>query len=107
MAEQGKEELIIDAKDAVAGRLASFVAKEALKGKKVVIVNAEKAIITGNREKIIEKYRQLRDMGSTSMKTPRIPRLPDRFLKRIIRGMLPHKKARGKERKANNGRQNP
>ena len=57
---------IIDGKDAVLGRLASYAAKEALKGEDIAIVNCEKIIITGNkaftRENFLEKRRRV---GST------------------------------------------
>ena len=39
----------MDAKDRVLGRVASTVAKELLNGKKVAIVNAEMAFITGSK----------------------------------------------------------
>ena len=40
--------VVIDAENAVVGRLASRVAKLALMGEDVLVVNAEKAIMTGN-----------------------------------------------------------
>ena len=40
---------IIDGKNAVLGRLASFAAKEALRGEEIVILNCEQIIITGNK----------------------------------------------------------
>ncbi len=43
---------IIDGKDAVLGRLASYAAKEALKGEEVIIVNCKEVIITGNKKDI-------------------------------------------------------
>jgi len=45
---------IIDGANTVMGRLASFVAKEALKGEEIKVVNCEQVIITGNK-KFIEK----------------------------------------------------
>jgi large subunit ribosomal protein L13 len=50
------ERVFIDAEGQVAGRLASRAAKEALKGRRVVIVNAEKAVITGNPSFVIKNY---------------------------------------------------
>jgi len=91
------EEIIIDAENAVVGRLASYVAKQALQGKKVIIVNAEKAIFTGREEDIIEKYRVRRERGGIGMRGPFYPKTPERILKRIIRGMLPYKKGKGRE----------
>ena len=45
---------IIDGENAVMGRLASYVAKQALQGEEISIVNCNKVLITGNK-KFIEK----------------------------------------------------
>ena len=89
------KEIVIDAKDKIAGRLASFVAKELLKGNKVVVVNVEKAIISGDREDIIEEFKRRRERGDP-YKGPFYPRYPDEIFRRMVRGMLPYKKYRGK-----------
>ena len=47
--------LYIDASDTILGRLASYVAKRALEGEEVIIVNCEKCIVSGNRENIFKK----------------------------------------------------
>ena len=88
--------MVIDATDTILGRMASFVAKKALEGETIVIVNAEKAIISGNEENIKEKYKTRRDVGDR-YKGPFFPRMPDRIVRRAIRGMLPYKTTRGKE----------
>ena len=56
--------MIIDAKDLILGRLASFAAKQALLGETVDIVNAEESVITGNKRWIIAHYVQARDRGN-------------------------------------------
>ncbi len=96
---QGKEErIIIDATNATLGRLASFAAKQALQGQKVVIVNCSNAIITGNKKGIQKKYQEKRSKKGSSQKGPIFPRKPSYILKRTIRGMLPdHRKGRGKQ----------
>ncbi len=86
---------VIDAENAVMGRLASKVAKMALLGEKVIIVNADKAVITGDPKKIIEDYVEKFSIG-TPQHGPKWPRRPDTILRRTIRGMLP-KNNRGKE----------
>jgi len=43
---------IINGENAILGRLASYVAKESLKGEEFVILNCKKIIITGNRKDI-------------------------------------------------------
>ncbi len=86
----------IDATDHLAGRLASYVAKQALLGEKIVILNAEKAIISGKKNAIVEKLREKYQIGDPH-KGPFWPRRPDRMLRRMIRGMLPYKQERGKK----------
>ncbi len=90
--------MIIDAEGNSVGRLGSFVAKNLLKGEKIIIINAEKAIISGNKQDIIKKYlvrRSLKQKANPEH-SPKWPRRPDLLLKRIIRGMLPYDKAKGR-----------
>ncbi|MGC9309509.1 MAG: 50S ribosomal protein L13 [Candidatus Nanoarchaeia archaeon] len=87
----------IDATDARVGRLGSYVAKLLLSGEEVVILNSEKSILSGNRVNNVEKIRRLRNKGGSSLKGPKIPRKADRLLKRMIRGMLPWDRARGRQ----------
>ncbi len=76
------------------GRLASIVAKRALAGEEIAIVNAEKAIISGSRSRVFSNYQHKRSRGSTGW-GPFVPRRPDHLMKRTIRGMLPYKRPRG------------
>jgi ribosomal protein uL13 len=90
---------IIDATDSIMGRIASYCAKELLMGEKVVIINAEKCIITGSKESVYEKYSHRRERSSVINPLrfgPKYPRRPDGILRRAIRGMLPWRKATGK-----------
>lgn len=84
----------IDAKNKILGRIATVAAKQAILGETVNIVNCEQAIITGNREMIFREYKQTKDRGHTH-RAPYISRLPDRMVRRAIRGMLPHKQPKG------------
>ena len=88
-------EIVIDGKNATMGRLASYAAKQALLGKKIIIVNADLVTINGNKKDIHEKYRVIVKKGGSSQKGPRIIRTPERIMKRTIRGMLSHKQGRG------------
>ena len=88
-------ELYIDADNQIAGRLASKVAKELLKGGYVYVVNAERAVISGNPAHVAEIYKGKRARGDP-YHGPFYPRTPDRMLKRIVRNMLPYKKERGR-----------
>ena len=80
----------------ILGRLASNVAKLALDGENVDIINAEKVIITGSKTQMIQKYRDMRQKGSKE-RGPFFPKNADRILKRTIRGMVPYNKSRGRE----------
>ena len=93
-------EIILDAENAIMGRLSAYAAKQALLGNKISIVNSEKTIISGSKSDVVERYFGQRNRG-TPFKGPFIPRMPDRFLKRALRGMLPYKSGRGKEAYAN------
>jgi large subunit ribosomal protein L13 len=91
--------IVIDAKDKVLGRLASTVAKDLLNGKKVAIVNAELAFVTGNKIALISKYRTRLNLQEKENPehSPYWPRRPDMLVRRVVRGMLPyHKKPSGK-----------
>jgi len=88
---------IIDGKNAVLGRLASYAAKEALKGEDIVILNCEHVIITGNKRDIRETFERKRRRVGSGQKGPKHSRTADKIVKRTIRGMLPnHRKGRGK-----------
>ncbi|MHA1941657.1 MAG: 50S ribosomal protein L13 [Candidatus Hodarchaeales archaeon] len=90
---------IINAEDAIIGRLSSIVAKRLLSGEKIIVINAEKGLVSGNPGTTAKKYLQRYHMKTKSnpLKGPFYPRKPDQLLKRTIRGMLPYRKSRGKE----------
>lgn len=88
---------VINGENAVLGRLASYSAKESLKGEEIVILNCEKVIITGNKSDIREKFEAKRRRIGSGQKGPKHSRLAHLIVKRAIRGMLSHKSGRGKE----------
>lgn len=91
---------VIDATDTIMGRLASYAAKELLKGEKVIIINAEKCVISGTKESVLEKYahrRERRSIINPLRFGPKYPSRPDGILRRSVRGMLPWKKSSGKK----------
>ncbi|MCH7567815.1 MAG: 50S ribosomal protein L13 [Nanoarchaeota archaeon] len=90
-------EIIIDANNAVLGRLASHAAKQSLIGKKVVIVNCEDAVIVGKPKSIIKEYIETRQRGGSSLKGPFFPKSPEKIVKRTLRGMLSYKQGRGRD----------
>jgi len=90
---------VIDADNLVLGRLASIVAERTLKGEKIDIVNAEKAVVIGHENSIIEKWKRRLDLSAKGnpIKGPKFPKRPDRMLRKAIAGMLPTKSIRGRK----------
>ena len=91
--------MIIDGEGCVLGRLASVTSKNLLEGEEVVILNAEKIMLTGNKDWAYAKYKQRVDRASISNPRdlgPKYPRRPDDIFRRTVRGMLPFKKSKGK-----------
>jgi large subunit ribosomal protein L13 len=86
--------MIVDGQGLVLGRLASFVAKKALEGETVDVVNADKVVISGDRKIVFQKYKAKAELGNPYHGVF-LPKMPDRFVKRTIRGMIPYKKERG------------
>jgi large subunit ribosomal protein L13 len=95
---KGEGLLVYDAQGKILGRLASHVAKSILQGNEVCIINAESAIISGNRKDIVKKYMtrvNLKEKANPEH-SPYWPRRPDLLVKRVVRGMLPYRKPTGK-----------
>lgn len=88
--------IIYDAKNQILGRLCSIIAKKLLEGEKIIVVNAEKAVISGKPKVIVEEYRKKRERGDP-IHGPFYPRYPDRIFRRTVRGMLPWKKPKGRK----------
>ena len=88
--------MIIDAKNLIIGRFATVVAKKALLGETITIVNCKNAFLSGSKKMVLAKYKRFWKMGIPS-KGPYVHRHPDRFVKRIIRGMLPYKQEKGEK----------
>ena len=87
---------IIDADGLIVGRLASHAAKLALMGEKIIIVNSEKAVVSGRRQLLESHYLHKLDRGE-AFKGPFFPRRSDMILRRAVRGMLPWKSDRGRK----------
>ncbi len=92
----GRKMIVIDAKQMILGRFATFAAKQALLGQEVRIINAEQAVISGRRATTLAEQKNRANRGNP-VKGPFIPRMADRFVRRTIRGMLPHRQAKGAE----------
>jgi len=81
---------IIDGKNAVIGRLASYAAKEALKGEDIIVVNCRDVLITGNKKNIKKEFEEKRKRVGSGQKGPKISQLSYQIVKKAIRGMLPN-----------------
>lgn len=90
--------IYVDATDVPVGRLASFVAKEALKGEEISVLNCNKAIITGNKLSIKKEFQEKRSRVGSGQRGPKHHATSEKIVKRTIRGMLPnHREGRGRE----------
>jgi len=88
--------IIIDARGLILGRLCSYVAKKALLGYTIDVVNVEQAIVTGDKKFVLAKFRRFSEMG-TPVQGPFIGKSSRDLFKRSLKRMLPHKRARGVE----------
>ena len=85
---------IIDGTNTSLGRLASYAAKESLKGEEIVIVNCDEVIITGNKESIQKEFKEMRGRIGSSQKGPKHHKSSEKVVKRTIRGMIPYQTPR-------------
>ena len=87
--------MIIDASDTVLGRVATSVAKHALLGENVRVVNCEKALISGTKRAVVANMRKRLQLGQPQQ-GPYFTTKPGMLVRRVIRGMLPYKTDRGR-----------
>ena len=80
--------IVVDATNCIAGRMCSHVSKLLLEGNKVAIVNAEKAMLSGNRYKTIDSYKEHLEINSVTnpIHGPFHPRRPDTIMSKMVRG---------------------
>lgn len=86
---------MIDAENQIMGRLASKVAEIINQGQDVTVVNANQALISGQKEEVVDKYRKRKEIGSR-YKGPFYSNNPAGILKQTIAGMLSDKAGTGK-----------
>ncbi|MEM3551665.1 MAG: 50S ribosomal protein L13 [Candidatus Bathyarchaeia archaeon] len=93
---QNQDYTVINAEGLILGRMASIIAKRLLNGEKIVVVNAEKAVISGKKKSKVKEAKEFLEVGHPG-KGPFHPKRPDRILRRTVRGMLPYKQPKGKQ----------
>ncbi|QGR20216.1 50S ribosomal protein L13 [Stygiolobus azoricus] len=90
--QKNQNEVIVNAENQILGRMATHIVKLLKEGKKVIVVNAEKAVISGPKSRVIQGYSLLftvRTMQNPAKNGIRRPRNPVNIVKRTVRGMLP------------------
>ncbi len=89
---------VIDGSNLIYGRLATAVATLIMNGEEVVVLNAEKIIVTGERSEVLKNFKHKVDLGEvTKRKGPFYPRRADLLFKRCVRGMIPRYTTSGRE----------
>jgi len=93
-----EKEIVIDGRGHLVGRLASKVAKEILRGQRVVVVRCEALNLSGSQFRNNIKYHEF--LNKSNNTNPRRNfkhyKSPSRMFWRSLRGMLPHKTPKGK-----------
>ena len=91
--------IVVDATNCIAGRMCSRVSKLLLQGNRVTVVNAERAMLSGNRYKTINSYKEHLEINSVTnpIHGPFHPRRPDTIISKMVRGMIPKRKSDGIE----------
>ena len=90
--------LYVDASGQIAGRMCSKVAAELLSGKRVVVLNAENALVSGRSMSVFRQWQARLEIYShvNPIYGPIHPRRPDNILRRMVRGMVPKTKTKGR-----------
>jgi len=85
---------VIDADGLVLGRMASIIAKRLLTGETIEVVNAQNVVISGNKVKLVEEWKEFIKVGGFG-KGPVHHRRPHEIVRRTVRGMLPYRIPKG------------
>ncbi|MEM3403896.1 MAG: 50S ribosomal protein L13 [Nitrososphaeria archaeon] len=92
-----KKLIIVDGTNHLLGRLASYVSKLLLQGNKVIIVNAEKILVSGDRRRSLQEYLERQKLKSrvNPIYGPYHAKRPENIVSKTVRGMLPMRKSKG------------
>ncbi len=86
---------IVNGEGLILGRMCSSVAKRLLNGEQIIIVNAEKIVISGKRKSKVKEAHEFLEVGAPE-RGPFHSRRPDRIVRKTIRGMVPWSQPKGK-----------
>ena len=89
--------IVIDGKGHIQGKLAAAIAKQLIKGRRVVVVRCEEIILNGSHRFVHHQYAHF--LNKTTNSNPRHgpfhQRAPSEIFLRAVRGMLPYRTTRG------------
>jgi large subunit ribosomal protein L13 len=91
-----KQVTVVNADGLILGRMASKIAKRLLTGEGIVIVNAEKAVISGRKRSKVVEAKEFLAVGGVG-RGPFHYRRPDRIVRKTVGGMIPLKQPKGKQ----------
>ena len=86
---------VVNGDGLILGRLCSKVAKRLLNGERIIIVNAEKIVISGKRRSKVAEAHKFLEVGAPD-RGPFHSRRPDRIVRKTVRGMVPWQQPKGK-----------
>ena len=86
---------VVNGEGLILGRMCSKIAKRLLNGEQIVIVNAEKVIISGKRKSKVAEAHKFLEVGAPD-RGPFHSRRPDRIVRKTVRGMVPWRQPKGK-----------
>jgi large subunit ribosomal protein L13 len=86
---------VVNGEGLILGRMCSKIAKRLLNGEQIIVVNAEKIIISGKKKSKVAEAKEFLDVGAPE-RGPFHSRRPDRIVRKTVRGMVPWKQPKGK-----------
>jgi large subunit ribosomal protein L13 len=86
---------IVNGEGLILGRMCSKIAKRLLNGEEIIVVNAEKIIISGKKKSKVAEAHKFLEVGAPE-RGPFHSRRPDRIVRKTVRGMVPWTQPKGK-----------
>ena len=86
---------VVNGDGLILGRMCSKIAKRLLNGEEIIVVNAEKIIISGKKKSKVAEAHKFLEVGAPE-RGPFHSRRPDRIVCKTVRGMVPWRQPKGK-----------
>jgi large subunit ribosomal protein L13 len=87
--------VVVNGEGLILGRMCSKIAKRLLNGEQIIVVNAEKIVISGKKKSKVAEAHKFLEVGAPD-RGPFHSRRPDRIVCKTVRGMVPWKQPKGK-----------